>query len=190
MKAIALEQPATPMGSIVARVLAITAFTLATAAAAQVRIPVPGSPVPITLQTAIVLLAGMRLGARDGALSQVLYLVCGAVGLPFFAGSAGLAELIGPTGGYLFGFVLVAWAAGRMTRTFGAAPGSTFFRNWFVAFAASLLVFVPGLLQLKLFMHLSLRETFAMGFLPYLIGDAVKVTCAAVAQSSVRRYFL
>src|SRR4051812_38270487 len=83
------------------RVVAILAFAVATAVTAQIHIPVPGSPVPVTLQTFIVLLAGLKLGRKDGAISQAVYIAAGAIGLPFFAGAAGLAVLFGPTGGYL-----------------------------------------------------------------------------------------
>jgi biotin transport system substrate-specific component len=163
------------------RALAIIGFAFATAVAAQIRVPLPGNPVPLTLQTAVVLLAGMRLGARDGALSQALYLGCGALGLPFFAGAAGAAVLFGPTGGYLLGFVIAAYAAGAI------GSSRSFFRAWLIAFAASLLVFVPGVIQLQWFMGLSWTQALAMGVVPFILGDLVKVTLAATTHALVPR---
>jgi biotin transport system substrate-specific component len=91
--------------------IGVTFFVLATALSAYVRIPVPGSPVPITLQTFFVLLAGAVLGRKLGAASQIGYVILGAVGLPIFQGAGyGIAYLFGPTGGYLMGFAAAAYA--------------------------------------------------------------------------------
>ena len=82
---------------------------------AQVRIPLPFTPVPITGQTFAVLLVGAVLGSRRGAASLLLYLMQGLVGLPFFAGgTSGLAILLGPTGGYLVGFIVAAYLVGLL----------------------------------------------------------------------------
>lgn len=156
------------------RSLLIVGFAGLTAAASLVRIPIPGTTVPATLQTAVVLLAGLLLGRRDGALSQVVYLLGGSLGLPFFAGVTGL---FGPTGGYLFGFVLAAFCAGSFE-----ARGS-FLRAWVIAFGASFAVFVPGVIVLKIFAMTSWEQALMMGLLPFLIGDVVKVSLAATIYS-------
>jgi biotin transport system substrate-specific component len=92
----------------------IVSFSILTAISAQVSIPV--QPVPFTLQTMIVLLAGAFLGAKNGAYSQLLYIFLGAIGLPIFAdGSFGFARLIGPTGGYLLAFPIAAYLVGYLT---------------------------------------------------------------------------
>lgn len=153
------------------RAALVLGFTLATAAAAQIEIPVPGTIVPMTLQTAIVLLAGLSLGKRDGALSQLIYIVGGAVGLPFFALSGGPA-----TFGYLGGFVLAAWFAGSIPTK------GKFARAWLVAFGASLLIFIPGVIQLKTFTLVSWEQAIAMGVMPFIMADLVKVTFAATAH--------
>ncbi len=92
----------------------IVSFSILTAISAQVSIPV--QPVPFTLQTMIVLLAGAFLGAKNGAYSQLLYIFLGAIGLPIFAdGTMGFARLIGPTGGYLLAFPIAAYLVGFLT---------------------------------------------------------------------------
>ena len=90
-------------------------FAALTGAVAWFKIPLPFTPVPITLQTLMVLLSGAMLGAYYGALAMLLYLIVGAIGLPVFAGgSSGVGALLGPTGGYLFSYPIAAFAIGKM----------------------------------------------------------------------------
>lgn len=96
------------------RGLAVVTFAAATAFGARVALPIPGTPVPFTLQPLFVLLAGALLGARLGAASQALYLAVGIAGLPVFAAGGGAAYLLGPTGGYLLAYPLAAWVAGAL----------------------------------------------------------------------------
>ena len=91
-------------------------FAALTAAVAWFKIPLPFTPVPITLQTLIVLLSGAMLGSYYGALSMIIYIAVGAIGLPVFAGGAsGIGVLLGPTGGYLFSYPIAAYVIGYMT---------------------------------------------------------------------------
>lgn len=90
-------------------------FAALTAAVAWFKIPLPFTPVPITLQTLVVLMSGAMLGSYYGALSMIIYLLLGAIGLPVFAGgSSGIGSLLGPTGGYLFSYPVAAFAIGKM----------------------------------------------------------------------------
>ncbi|MEW6055771.1 MAG: biotin transporter BioY [Bdellovibrionota bacterium] len=165
----------------------IVFYALATALAAQVKIPLPGTLVPMTLQTAIVLLAGLHLGAGGGAISQLLYISGGVLGLPFFAG--GTAALLGPTGGYLIGFVLAAWTLGFFKRWSGKIfiHGESFIALWLMTFAASIVLFVPGVIQLK-YVTVSTWETaFAMGVVPFIIGDLLKVSLTVSIYRLTRR---
>ena len=164
------------------RIASILGFTFATALAAHIRFELPFTVVPVTLQTAIVLLAGLRLGWRDGAFSQALYIGAGAIGLPFFAGVSGLAVLVGPTGGYLAGFVLAALVAGQLNRN-----SKSFLRGWISALLASIVIFVTGALQLKVVMNLTWAQTLTMGVLPFVLGDLLKITFAAAANSVSRK---
>lgn len=161
------------------RAVAVCAVAVLTAVAAQVRIPLPFSPVPITLQTLVVILAGMTLGARSGALSQVLYVALGVIGLPMFAGGAG--ALAGPTGGYIVGFILAAAIAGAMARRRDDTMGLA------LAFAAGMIaIYTCGTLWLSALTHQPLATALALGVLPFLAGDALKLV-AAVGMARLYR---
>ncbi|MGH7719721.1 MAG: biotin transporter BioY, partial [Gemmatimonadaceae bacterium] len=125
--------------------IGIVGFAAALAAASQVALPVPGTPVPVTLQPLAVVLAGLWLGPVAGAASMVLYLAAGALGLPVFApmGPPGVVRLFGPTGGYLWAYPVAAWIAG----TIGARlPG--FWGRALASAAGIAMLHVGGVLQL------------------------------------------
>src|ERR1043165_7771584 len=111
----------TPLGrSLSSRftLVGIIGFAAAVAAASQIAIPLPWTPVPITLQPMLVILAGMLLGPVAGAASMTLYLGAGAIGLPVFTpmGAPGAARFFGPTGGYLIAYPVAAYVAGVLTQ--------------------------------------------------------------------------
>jgi biotin transport system substrate-specific component len=146
------------------------------AASAQVSLPM--WPVPATLQTLAVLLLGALGGSRMGAAAVLLYLAEGALGLPVFAhGTAGPAVLMGPTAGFLLGFVASAWIAGLAGR--GAL------RQGLVLTAAHLAVFVPGVLWLSAFT--GLEKAWMAGFLLFVPGTAVKTALAFATLRALRR---
>lgn len=152
------------------------AAALAVALAAQVAVPLPGTPVPMTLQPLAVLIVGGLLGPRLGALSMVVYLAMGAAGLPVFTpfGAPGLARLFGPTGGYLLAYPIAAALAGRV-----AARG-TWAAVILGALAGLLAIHAGGLVQL-LALTGSAERAVALGTLPFLAGDLLKVAVAALA---------
>lgn len=150
-------------------------FGAVTAAGAFIMIPLP--PVPITLQTMFVCLSGTLLGARLGMLSQVIYLGIGAIGLPVFAGGkAGFGALFGPTGGYLTGFVAGAYLIGKLVE---ARPAPGIFWIALSMAAGTVAVYLFGVLQLSLVARLSLEKAVAVGVLPFLMGDILKIGAAA-----------
>lgn len=159
-------------------------FAALTGVAAQVRIPLPFSPVPITLQTFAVLLAGVVLGARYGGASQGAYVGLGAAGVPWFTGAgAGVSHLAGPTGGYLLGFVVAAGLIGWLT---GRNPANRRGARLLVVLAAgNALIYAAGLPVLWAWLALiqgsapTHLELASMGLLPFLVGDAVKLLAAA-----------
>lgn len=155
-------------------------FASLTAAGAQLAVPL--SPVPVTLQTLFVLLSGMVLGGRLGALSQALYVLLGLAGLPVFAGGrAGPWVLAGPTGGYLLGFIAGAYVAGRL------AEGKPSFNRLVLSGAAgTAAVYVLGVAQLAYWLHGDLGKAIAVGVVPFLPGDAVKVAAAALVARGVK----
>ncbi len=150
-------------------------FGALTALGAYMIIPLP--PVPITLQTVFLGLAGTLLGGRLGALSQTVYLLLGIIGLPVFAGGkAGLGVLFGPTGGYLIGFVAAAFVIGKLT-AMKVRPGFAWLCFSLVSGTAVLYGF--GVLQLALVARLAPVKALAVGVLPFLPGDMIKILLTA-----------
>lgn len=149
------------------------------ALAAQIAVPMV--PVPMTLQTLAVLIVGLTYGARLGASTLLLYLVEGAAGLPVFAnGASGLPYMLGPTGGFLAGFVAIAWLAG-LAADRGLAKGLV--SRALVALAVSALLYTPGLVWPAALMDVSWSELLSGWMLPFLPGDAIKAVLAALAVS-------
>jgi biotin transport system substrate-specific component len=148
--------------------------------AASAQVVLPAWPVPATLQSLAVLLLGALGGPRLGAAAVALYLLEGALGLPVFAGGkAGPAALIGPTGGYLLGFLPAAWLAGK-----AGGPGPLW-RQGAVLPAAHLALFVPGVAWLSGFV--GAERAFAAGFLVFLPATLVKTALALAAVRAVNR---
>jgi biotin transport system substrate-specific component len=152
------------------------------AIAAQIAIPLPGTPVPMTLQPLAVLLVGAWLGARLGAGSLILYLALGAAGLPVFTpyGLPGIARLLGPTGGYLLAYPIAAFAVGRLVDATdpGRTPGVA--RLTLAVFTGLVLIHLGGLAQL-LILTGSATGALRLGTLPFVMGDLGKVAIAVLA---------
>jgi biotin transport system substrate-specific component len=150
---------------------------LLTAACAQVDIPVPGSPVPISGQTFAVLLTGAALGAHRGALGQLLYVAHG-LALPFYAGGeSGGGVLFGATGGYLFGFIIAGYAVGRLAEL---RQDRTFLRAFPAFTIGQLIIFGLGVPWLAISAHLTPGEAIAAGFTPFIVGGLVKSALAGL----------
>jgi len=164
------------------RVMAVILGAVFVAAAAQVAVPLPGTPVPMTLQPLAVLLVGGLLGARLGAASMVLYLAFGIAGLPVFTPTVplfGIARLLGPTGGYLLAYPVAAWVVGWLTDP-GRKPGVSqpnWLRVGLGAFAGLALIHLGGLAQL-LILTGDLSAAARLGTLPFLLGDLGKLAIA------------
>lgn len=165
-----------------ATALGVAGFAAALAAAAQVALPIPGSPVPITLQPMVVVLAGLWLGPAAAAASMALYLVAGAAGLPVFTpfGAPGVARLLGPTGGYLLAYPLAAWTTSRL-----AGDAASYARRGLAASGGIVVLYVGGLAQLTVLTG-SLERAALMGAMPFVVLDVVKAHVAA-ALASPRR---
>jgi biotin transport system substrate-specific component len=160
------------------RALAVVSGAVVVALAAQVSIPLPGTPVPMTLQPMAVLLVGGLLGARLGALSMILYLAMGAAGLPVFTPTVpllGIARLFGPTGGYLLAYPVAAWAVGTVVSP-GRGPGAR--APWLAAVlgvtSGLLLIHLGGLAQLAILTG-NLSAAARFGTVPFLVGDLLKI---------------
>jgi biotin transport system substrate-specific component len=155
-------------------------FTLALAAAAQVTIPIPGTPVPFTLQPLVVVLAGLMLGPVAGATSMILYLLAGAVGLPVFSpvGAPGVLRFIGPTGGYLIAYPVAAWAAGSL-----GAKKEKFTERFFAACVGIAMIFVGGIAHLTVLSG-SIAQAVKLGITPFFLLDFAKAAIAAGVTGS------
>ena len=176
-RALTISDVLIPHTSLTRGVMLVVAFSLINAAAAQVSIPLPFTPVPITGQTFAVLLTGALLGSRLGAWSLLLYLAEGAAGLPVFAlGRSGLVTLLGPTAGYLIAFPAAAFAVGWLAE-----------RGWdrralttaLAMVVGNVVIYAGGVSWLARLVG-GLPEAVALGMAPFLIGDAIKLVLAAV----------
>ncbi len=152
-------------------------------------IKIPIGPVPIVLANFFVILAGALLGSVWGAASVGLFLFLGLVGFPVFSQGGGVAALVGPTGGYLFGYLLAALVTGLISEHGRSKP----LLDVAALAAGAVTIYVVGLPWLKLSLHLSWSKALVVGVLPFLIGDALKVAAAVaivrVLQVSARSLF-
>lgn len=158
------------------RAIAVVLGAALVAAAAQVAIPLPGTPVPMTLQPLAVLIVGGLLGPGLGAASLVLYLALGVAGLPVFTpiGLPGLARLVGPTGGYLLAYPVAAAAVGRLVPSGAGAA-----RLALATLVGLLLIHLGGLAQLAILTR-DLSTAARLGTVPFLLGDLLKLGFAVL----------
>lgn len=159
---------------------------------AQIIIPLPWTPVPITAQTFAVLCSGLFLGKKYGCLSQILYIVLGVAFIPWFGGMAGgLETLLGSTGGFLIGFVIASYFIGAISEKYADARNFTKMAM-VIGTANFALIYIPGLAGLALWFSLTqgtaigIVDLLMMGLVPFIAGDIVKILGAA----SVSKVFL
>lgn len=177
MTSAVITQRVFPRSGVVSVLLVVSAAVL-TALAAQWRIYLPFTPVPITGQTFVVLLTGAALGWKLGAVGQLLYVAVGVLGAPVFSdGQGGMEVITGATGGYLIGFIvaagLVGWMAEhRQDRTFP---------TMFTAFIlGSAVIYVFGVAGLMISANMTLSAAIAAGVVPFLLGDLIKAAAAGL----------
>ena len=191
---VALPQPSLVLAdtwsrSRVADVVTIAAATTLTALCAQISIPVPGSPVPVTGQTFAVLLSAAAIGPVRGAIAQSLYVGLALLGVPVLAGHAsGSTAVFGATGGYLLGFIAASLVVGSLARRgWSRRPG----RVVVSYVAGSAVIYLLGVTWLSRSTGLSLSAAISVGLTPFLVGDLLKAALAAgalpLAWRGVRR---
>ena len=163
----------------------VVGASLFVALCAHITLPLPFTPVPLTLQNFAVLLVGLVLGSRKGFAALALYLAEGAVGLPFFnpAGPGGIAQLLGPTGGYLIAYPVVAFVAGWLWEH----GNRSFSRAAIAAVAAEIVLFAGGVSWLMLIAHVRFLQAAAFGLYPFLFAEVIKVMAASGAATRFRR---
>ena len=168
------------------RIFAVMTFAMLTAFSAHVAAPLPGTAVPVSLQTLMVLLSGLLLGPALGAAAQTAYLMAGAAGLPVFAAGLGVPYLFGPTGGYLLAFPAAAAVAGAVAARAGGSAGARAVVLLLACVLATLTVYAGGMAQLTLLTG-DPAGAFRMGVLPFLAGDLAKIVFAVVIALKIRR---
>ena len=147
---------------------------------AKVQFVLPFSPVPITGQTFAVLVIGALLGARRGSLAVVAYILEGALGMPVFAFGGGFAILLGPTGGYLIGFIPAAYVTGRLAEEgWDRRIGTTIL----AMILGNVIIYTCGMLRLVCLMGFS-TKVITVGLFPFVLGDLLKIALAAVLLPS------
>jgi len=159
---------------------------------AQVRLFLPWTPVPVTCQTFAVLLAGIVLGKYWGGISQIMYVVLGIAGIPWFNGATGgYSAIIGPTGGYLLGFILAALFIGHVSDKYEWSKG--FYQMLgIMMFASFVLIYLPGIIQLSVWLYLfkgtssNIAQLAYAGVMPFVAGDMVKIISAALIAKSLK----
>ncbi|UCF00428.1 MAG: biotin transporter BioY [Planctomycetota bacterium] len=146
---------------------------------AQIKVWLPISPVPVTLQTFAVLMIGAVLGPRRGSLCVLAYIIEGAAGLPVFAAGAGLAVLSGPTGGYLVGFLAAAYITGYLAKKgWDRQVGTTVL----AMLLGNLSIYAFGLFWLSCL--IGAKKALVVGLYPFIVGDCLKIALAAVVLPS------
>ena len=161
-------------------------FALLTGLLAQLRFYLPGTPVPVTGQVFGVILAGLLLG-KWGGVSQCMYVGIGAAGVPWFAGfNGGIAYMTGPTGGYIIGFIIAAFFIGYVVDRYIRS------RNFvsmlaLMLFSTFVLIYIPGLIQLYLWMggSVGIWELLTMAVIPFIAADVIKAVIAAGIASGI-----
>jgi biotin transport system substrate-specific component len=166
------------------KVAAIAVFVGMTALAARITVHLPFTPVPVTLQTLAVVLSGLVLGARGGAVAQLAYLGLIAAGLPFDANSLGPASFFGPTAGYLVGFVPAAFVAGWLAEQLAGRRWG----NFAAAVAGALVIYLVGASWLAVLLG-SWRKAWLGGVAPFILPDLLKAALAAGVAESGRLLF-
>ena len=163
--------------------MSVYASLLAALMAVGAYISIPIGPVPVVLQNMFVFLAPLLLGRRWGLASVAVYLLAGACGLPVFAGGmGGIGRFVGPTGGFLLGYLPAVLVIGLLVS--GKRP--LFWRDVFAMVIGSVVLYACGLSWLKMILGFTWSKTLAMGMFPFLIGDAFKIVAAAAIAKSLR----
>jgi biotin transport system substrate-specific component len=158
------------------RIIGIAVFVVLTSLGAFVRIPLPFTPVPLTLQTFFVLLSGALLGSRLGALAQASYIFLGLLGLPIFtAAGSGLKYFSGPTAGYLFGFVLASFLSGNFLKH----SRNNIRQVFFLFCVADLMLLACGAIWLKFILAIPTKTAILLGIAPFIPGDIFKAAVAS-----------
>lgn len=162
----------------------IAIFTAIMVVTAFIQIPLPFTPVPITLQTMTVMLAGLLLKPKEAGLSLIVYVLLGAIGLPVFAGGqGGFSIIVGPTGGYLVSWIPAAWLVSTLK-----GKSFNYVRAILSAFIGGiLLVYLIGVPWLAMSTGMDLSKAVAVGAMPFIAGDIFKLAIAVILATALNK---
>lgn len=176
------------VSSALQRAIGVVTFIILTAAGAFVYLPLPFTPVPITMQTFFVLLCAAFLKPNDSLIAQGAYLGLGLSGFPIFsAASGGLIKLSGPTGGYIVGFIFSVFIVSRMLNIYRDKNQLSYFRILTFFVLGIVTIYLFGGLWLAFIMRFSLVEVLSLGVAPFIAGDILKITLAAFIYSKASK---
>ncbi|MEA3435160.1 MAG: biotin transporter BioY [Thermodesulfobacteriota bacterium] len=163
--------------------MTVYASLLAALTAVGAFFPIPIGPVPIILQNMFVLLSGLLLGSRWGLASVGVYILAGAFGLPVFAGGlGGISRIVGPTGGYILGYLPGVFITGLIAEK----TEQRMIYDVFAMICGCIIIYVCGVTWLKVLTGMTLAKTLTVGMYPFLIGDVLKIAAAAAIAKSLR----
>jgi len=163
--------------------MTVYASLLAALTAAGSYLSIPIGPVPIILQNMFVLLSGLLLGSRWGFASVGVYILAGVCGLPVFSGGlGGISRIVGPTGGYLLGYLPGVFITGLIAEK----TGQRMIYDVIAMICGSIIIYSCGIIWLKVLTGMTLAKTLVVGMYPFLIGDALKIAAAAAIAKSLR----
>ena len=152
-----------------------------------ISIPIPGTPIPIVLQNMLTVLTGLMLGPVWGTAATVLFLVAGALGLPIFAGgTGGIAKLMGPTGGFLYGYALATLIAGIIAQRPVYGKKTPLLRLILATVCGFLIMYIPGVIHFMRVMDKTFAQTMTLCVIPYIPGDLVKMVLAILLAAKLR----
>ena len=162
-------------------------FAALTAVCGFISIPVPGTPIPMVLQNMLVVLTGLMLGPVWGVAATVLFLAAGALGLPVFSGgTGGFARLMGPTGGFLYGYALATLVAGLIAQRPKYEARTPVLRLVLATVLGFVVMYIPGVLHFMRVMDKTFSQTMTLCVVPYIPGDIVKMVVAVLLSSKLR----
>ena len=178
----------TNMTNNISKKLVFTAlFAALIAVCGFISIPVPGTPIPIVLQNMLTVLTGLMLGPVWGTIATALFLVAGALGLPIFSGgTGGISRLMGPTGGFLFGYVIATLVAGIIAQRPVYGKKTSLIRLISATVAGFVVMYIPGVIHFMNVMEKTFAQTMTLCVIPYIPGDIIKMVIAILLASKLR----
>ena len=170
------------------RIVFTALFAALTAACGFISIPVPGTPLPIVFQNMMVVLDGLLLGPVFGAVSVVIFILAGIIGLPVFSGgTAGIARIMGPTGGFIIGYAISALVAGLISGRPAVGKKTSVLRLSIASVCGFAVMYIPGVIHFMHSLDKTFHETLALCVTPYLPGDIIKIIISVLICIPLRK---